>query len=88
MLALLKRMRRADLTVHGFRSTFRDWAGEQTSFPWEVCELALAHVVGDNTERAYMRSDLFERRRELMQAWANFCTSATVTVTPLRVVAA
>lgn len=69
-------LRRLELpfTVHGFRSTFRDWAAEQTAFPREVCEAALAHVSGkDATEAAYFRSDLFEKRRELMQSWANFC---------------
>ncbi len=64
-------LRRAGLpyTVHGFRSTFRIWAAEQTSFPREVCEAALAHVNADRVEAAYMRSDLFEKRRDLMQAW-------------------
>lgn len=60
------------VTVHGFRSSFRDWAAEQTSFPAAVCELALAHVNKDRVEAAYQRSDLFERRRELMQAWGRF----------------
>src|ERR1700722_3331129 len=61
-------------TVHGYRSAFRDWAGEQTSFPREVIEMSLAHVVGTAAERAYARSDLFERRRQLMEAWADFLT--------------
>ena len=60
-------------TVHGFRSAFRDWAGDQTAFPRELAEAALAHVVGDETERAYRRSDALERRRELMAAWARYC---------------
>jgi integrase len=60
-------------TMHGFRSTFRDWSAEQTSFPREVCEAALAHVNKDTTEAAYFRSDLFDKRRELMEAWAYFC---------------
>jgi integrase len=60
-------------TMHGFRSTFRDWSAEQTSFPREVCEAALAHTNKDATEAAYFRSDLFEKRRELMEAWANYC---------------
>lgn len=61
-------------TVHGFRSTFRDWAAEQTAFPREVCEAALAHISGkDATEAAYFRSDLFEKRRQLMDAWATYC---------------
>ena len=57
---------------HGFRSSFRDWASEQTSYPWAVCEAALAHVSGDQAARAYARSDLLERRRELMQEWADY----------------
>jgi integrase len=74
MLMLLRRMGRSDLTAHGFRSTFRDWAAEQTSFPHEVCEMALAHTVADAVERAYRRGDLVEKRRQLMVAWANFAT--------------
>jgi integrase len=60
-------------TIHGFRSTFRDWAAEQTAFPREVCEAALAHSTKDDTEAAYFRSDLFEKRRQLMEAWATYC---------------
>jgi len=63
-----------DVTVHGFRSSFRTWCEEQTSYPRSVTEAALAHVNADKTEAAYQRSDLFDRRRELMQAWADFCT--------------
>jgi integrase len=75
MLALLKkRMDRADITVHGFRSSFRDWAGEATSFPREVAEAALAHIVGDEVERAYRRGDALEKRRKLMLAWEEFVT--------------
>jgi integrase len=73
MLMLLRRMGREDLTVHGFRSTFRTWAAECTSFPREVIEAALAHLVGDATERAYQRGDLFEKRRRLMDGWAAYC---------------
>ena len=62
---------------HGFRSSFRDWAAEETDAPREICELALAHVEGSATERAYRRTDLFEKRRELMQAWADYLTKAT-----------
>jgi integrase len=69
----MRRMNVKPYTVHGFRSSFRDWAGECTSFPREIAEAALAHAVGDQTERAYRRGDALERRRELMQAWANFC---------------
>ena len=73
MLMLLRRMGREDLTVHGFRSTFRDWAAEETNFPREVAEAALAHVIADRTEAAYRRGDLFEKRRALMSAWAAYC---------------
>ena len=70
MLQLLERMGRGELTVHGFRSTFRDWAAECTPFPNEVVEMALAHAIRDKTESAYRRGDLLEKRRELMEAWA------------------
>ncbi len=73
MAMLLKRMGQQAITVHGFRSTFRDWASEQTSFPHEVCEMALAHTIGNKAEAAYRRGDLFEKRRKLMEAWAAFC---------------
>ena len=76
MLELLKRMERTDLTVHGFRSTFRDWAAECTNYPREVCEMALAHVVSDQVEAAYRRGDLFEKRRGLMVDWAKYCEAA------------
>jgi integrase len=72
MMAVLKRMKRGDLTVHGFRATFRTWAAERTMFPREVAEAALAHVVGDDTERAYQRGDLFEKRYKLMDEWGQF----------------
>jgi integrase len=75
LLTLLKRMGRSDITAHGFRSTFRDWAAECTSFPGEVAEAALAHAVGDKVEAAYRRGDLFEKRRQLMSAWARHCTT-------------
>lgn len=73
MLQLLERMKRDDITVHGFRSTFRDWAGETTHYPREVCEAALAHGIKDKAEAAYARGDLFVKRAALMQDWANFC---------------
>ncbi|MBI2240943.1 MAG: integrase arm-type DNA-binding domain-containing protein [Magnetospirillum gryphiswaldense] len=73
-LQLLKRMKRPDLTTHGFRSTFRDWAAERTAFSREVAEMALAHTIGDKVEAAYRRGDLFEKRRELMASWADFCS--------------
>jgi integrase len=75
---LLRRMGRDDVTVHGFRSTFRDWCGEATAFQREIAEAALAHVVGDGTERAYRRGDALDKRRQLMNAWAGFCAKATV----------
>jgi integrase len=74
-LQLLKRMRHEDLTAHGFRSTFRDWAAERTSFPRELAEKALAHAVGNKVEAAYQRGDLFDKRRKLMDAWAQYCES-------------
>lgn len=79
-LTMLKRMNRQDLTAHGFRSTFRDWAAETTSYPREVAELALAHAIGDKVEAAYRRSDLLEKRRNLMNDWARFALSATPSI--------
>jgi integrase len=73
--------------VHGFRSTFPDWAAERTNFPSEVVEMALAHAVGDKVEAAYRRGDLFEKRRRLMAEWATYCntpTAATRKVIPMR----
>jgi integrase len=70
---VLHRMKLENATVHGFRSSFRDWAGDRTSFPREVAEAALAHAVGDETEAAYRRSDGLEKRRKLMEAWAAYC---------------
>jgi len=72
MLAVLKRMNRQDITVHGFRSSFRVWCAEQTSFPREIAEAALAHVNRDRVEAAYLRSDLLEKRNQLMAQWAEF----------------
>src|SRR5205085_2345848 len=72
MLKLLARMGRDDLTAHGFRSSFRDWAAERTHFPREVAEMALAHSLGDKVEAAYRRGDLFDKRHELMEAWATY----------------
>jgi integrase len=85
-LMLLRRMSRGDLTAHGFRSSFRDWAAERTNFPSEVAEMALAHVVGGKVEAG--RGDLFEKRRRLMQQWGAFCATAPASdrqgnVTPL-----
>lgn len=75
LLMLLRRMKRNDLTAHGFRSTFSDWAAERTAYPREVVEMALAHTIGNKAEAAYRRGDLFEKRRQLMQAWADFCNA-------------
>jgi integrase len=75
MTMTLRRMERGDLTVHGFRSTFRDWSAERTNFPREVAEMALAHTVTDKVEAAYRRGDLFEKRRHLMASWASFATA-------------
>ena len=74
-LMLLRRMGRGDLTAHGFRSSFRDWAAERTSFPPEVAEMALAHTISNNVEAAYRRGDLFQKRRQLSDAWAKFCAT-------------
>jgi integrase len=71
-LMLLRRMKRGDLTAHGFRSTFRDWAAERTDYQNEVAEAALAHTVRNQAEAAYRRGDLFEKRRALMEDWAKF----------------
>jgi integrase len=73
MLQLLRRLGHGELTVHGFRSTFSDWAAERTNFPPEVREMALAHVVGDKVEAAYRRGDLFRKRRQLAEAWGRYC---------------
>jgi integrase len=72
---VLKVLRRLghNVTAHGFRSTFRDWCGDATNYPREIAEAALAHTVGDQTERAYRRLSALEKRRDLMDAWANFC---------------
>ncbi|MDR6332579.1 integrase [Xanthobacter flavus] len=86
-MALDMQMRRlkSEMTVHGFRSSFRDWAGEETAFPREIAEAALAHTVGDATERAYRRADALEKRRKLMEAWASFVGSGDgANVVPLR----
>jgi integrase len=65
-----------DVTAHGFRSAFRDWAAEQTNFSREVCEMALAHTIEDKAEAAYRRGGLLEKRRELMAAWSQFISSS------------
>jgi integrase len=73
MLALLERMGRSDITVHGFRSTFKDWCAESTNYPGEVSEAALWHAVADKVEAAYRRGDLFKKRAAMMAAWASYC---------------
>jgi len=88
LTAVLRRMNRGDITVHGFRSSFRDWCAESVanSFPREVCEHALAHSLPDKVEAAYRRGDLIEKRTLLMQAWADYCETipAVASVTPIR----
>lgn len=83
LLMLLRRLN-VEATVHGFRSAFRDWAAERTNFPREVCELALAHANRNRVEAAYQRSDLFEKRRELMRSWSAFVTATDATIVSLR----
>ncbi len=76
--AVLRRMERGDLTVHGFRSTFKDWAAESTAYPAELSEMALAHTIGSKVEAAYRRGDLFEKRRRLMADWGQFCFTPAI----------
>jgi integrase len=87
-LMLLRRMKCADSTGHGFRSTFKDWASERTNYPGEASEMALAHTVSDKVEAAYRRGDLFEKRRRLMDEWGEYCntplTASPSNITPLR----
>jgi integrase len=87
MSLILHRVGRDDVTVHGMRSAFRDWAAERTNYPHEVCEAALAHAVGNAVSRAYRRTDQFERRVRLMADWSSFCAGkeeSSATVTELR----
>ena len=86
LLDLLRRMKRGDVTTHGFRATFKTWAAERTNFSREVVEAALAHVNGDKVEAAYQRGDLFDKRQALMSAWADFCTKVPVSaeVVPIK----
>jgi integrase len=87
MAMLLRRMGRKDITVHGFRSTFRDWAAESTAFPNEVCEMALAHSIGNAVEASYRRGDLLDKRRKLLEAWEDHClhgAKSDANVTPIR----
>jgi integrase len=87
-MTMLMRLRRTETpyTVHGFRSSFRDWTAEQTSFPRDICEAALAHALRDKVEAAYKRTDLFEKRRDLMNAWASFVGEGGADVMQLRAV--
>ena len=78
MAMLLRRLGYGHFTIHGFRSAFRDWAGDETHFPREVAEAALAHKVGDAVERAYRRGSALEKRRQLMQAWSDYCSNLKV----------
>lgn len=84
MEMLLRRMDHGDFTPHGFRSSFRDWAGDETEFAREVAEGCLAHKVGDATENAYRRSTALKKRRNLLNAWANYCTGSAATVVQIK----
>jgi len=83
-LMVLRRLKHDAITTHGFRSSFRDWAAEKTNVPRAVCEAALAHTLRDKTEAAYHRTDLFDRRRELMDSWARFATAKPADVVAIR----
>ncbi|HRK18358.1 MAG TPA: integrase arm-type DNA-binding domain-containing protein [Hyphomicrobiaceae bacterium] len=83
MLMLLRRMGHPNITVHGFRSTFRDWCDDATNYPREIAEAAIAHRVGSDVERAYARGDRLEKRRALMEAWANYCNQKPGNVVPM-----
>ena len=84
-MTLLKILRdmKVDATVHGFRSSFRDWCAEETSFSGEVAEAALAHAIPNKVEAAYRRTDFFDKRRKLMDAWAAYCSASTANVVRL-----
>jgi integrase len=88
MANLLGRMGRLDITIHGFRSAFRDWAAETTGYPNHVIEMALAHAIGDKVEASYRRGDLLAKRARLMADWARYCMTrpadAAGSVTPMR----
>ena len=87
MLEIVRILRGKGATVHGFRSSFRDWAAEQTSYPHEMCEIALAHAVGNKVEAAYRRGDMMEKRRRLMSDWAVYCERTPATrakIVPIR----
>jgi len=77
MVKLLQKTMDYDYTVHGFRSSFRDWAGERTNYPRDLCEMALAHTIKDKAEAAYRRGDMLEKRRQMMSDWLKFCEAAS-----------
>ena len=88
-MAMLLRRMNSDVTVHGFRSSFRDWAAECTAYPHEVCEMALAHTIANKAEAAYRRGDVFEKRRRLMEEWATYCAGEGISeaeIIPIRTV--
>jgi hypothetical protein len=88
LLALLQaKMKRPELTVHGFRSAFRDWVGEETNFPGDLAEMAMAHQVGDKTERAYRRGNGFIKRVKLAEARASYCSKVATVAADGQVVA-
>jgi integrase len=84
METVFRRMKVENATMHGFRSSFREWVGNKTPFPREIAEAALAHVASDAAEQAYRRRDALEKRRQLMEAWAKYCDSRSEALTRLR----
>ena len=84
LMMVVRRDKLGDITAHGFRSTFRDWAAERTHFPSDVCERALAHTIKNKVQAAYERTDLFEKRRELMDTWAAYVMTKAAKVITLR----
>lgn len=86
LTAALNRLGGNDFTVHGFRSSFRDWAGDESDFPREVAEAALSHLVGDDSERSYRRGDALQKRRALMKQWNEFCFSKLLDTLKIRTV--
>jgi integrase len=86
MISVMRRLKFGHFTPHGFRSSFRDWCGDATSFPRDVAEMALAHKVGDDVEQAYRRGSALAKRRKLMEAWASYCTTVKIgNVVPMKV---
>jgi integrase len=84
LVQTMRRMGHGDVVPHGFRSSFRDWAGETTDYPRELAEHALAHRVGNEVEQSYRRGKAVEKRRPMMAEWASFVTSKPAVVVPLR----